>query len=100
MDLIPPDMHLPILARLVLKAPGRRLGRTQLMKLCYFLQEIEQVPIRYDFRLFNYGPFDSEVLYDPVYCSGIDTGSVLFDVLCIIMLHLGLHAKFSFAQPG
>lgn len=59
-----PETHLAIMARMVLQAPSSKLGRTQLMKLCYFLQEIEGVPIRYDFRLFNYGPFDSEVLSD------------------------------------
>lgn len=59
-----PETHLAIMARMVLQAPNSKLGRTQLMKLCYFLQEIEGVPIRYDFRLFNYGPFDSEVLSD------------------------------------
>lgn len=64
MDNISPDTHLAIIARLVSKAPGKKLGRTQLMKLCYFLQEIEQVPVRYDFRLFNFGPFDSDVLSD------------------------------------
>jgi uncharacterized protein YwgA len=64
MDTISPATQLAIIARMVLKAPGKKLGRTQLMKLCYFLQEIEDVPVRYDFRLFNYGPFDSEVLSD------------------------------------
>ena len=59
-----PETHLAIMARLVFQAPNSKLGRTQLMKLCYFLQEIEGVPMRYDFRLFNYGPFDSEVLSD------------------------------------
>jgi len=43
-------------------SPG--LGRTQLMKLLYFLQELKGVDLGYDFRLFNYGPFDSEVLSD------------------------------------
>jgi len=64
MDPTLPETHLAIMARMVLQAPSSKLGRTQLMKLCYFLQEIEGVPIRYDFRLFNYGPFDSEVLSD------------------------------------
>lgn len=34
------------------------------MKLFYFLQELKGVPLGYDFRLFTYGPFDSEVLSD------------------------------------
>ena len=53
-----------ILARLVCNAPDRKLGRTQLMKLFYFLQELKGVQLGYDFRLFAYGPSDSEVLSD------------------------------------
>ncbi|CAN5168436.1 hypothetical protein BH10PLA2_BH10PLA2_18190 [soil metagenome] len=34
------------------------------MKLFYFLQELKGVALGYDFRLFTYGPFDSEVLSD------------------------------------
>ena len=64
MDAISPEAHVAIIARMVVKSQDRKLGRTQLMKLCYFLQEIEHVPVKYDFRLFNYGPFDSEVLSD------------------------------------
>src|SRR5437762_2069026 len=40
------------------------LGRTSLMKLCYFLQEIRGVPLGYEFSLYSYGPFDADVLSD------------------------------------
>ena len=40
------------------------LGRTSLMKLCYFLQSVRGVPPGYDFSLYSYGPFDSDVLSD------------------------------------
>ncbi len=40
------------------------LGRTALMKYCYFLQVIGRVPLGYHFSLYSYGPFDSEVLSD------------------------------------
>lgn len=40
------------------------LGRTSLMKLCYFLQALKRVPLEYTFSLYSYGPFDSEVLSD------------------------------------
>lgn len=53
-----------ILARMVSTAPDKKLGRTQVMKLFYFLQELKGVQLGYDFRLFTYGPFDSEVLSD------------------------------------
>jgi len=34
------------------------------MKLCFFLQESFGVPLGYDFSLYSYGPFDSDVLSD------------------------------------
>jgi uncharacterized protein len=40
------------------------LGRTALMKLAYLLQTLKGVPLGYDFRLYTYGPFDSDLLDD------------------------------------
>jgi hypothetical protein len=34
------------------------------MKLMYFLQEMKDVSLGYDFRLFHYGPYDEDVLDD------------------------------------
>lgn len=53
-----------ILSRMVVNAPNQELGRTKVMRLFYFLQELKGVPLGYDFRLFTYGPFQSEVLSD------------------------------------
>ncbi len=52
------------LASLAGAAPGRSIGRTAAVKLLYFLQELFDVPLGYDFRLYTYGPFDDEVLHD------------------------------------
>ena len=41
-----------------------RLGRTAFMKLCFFLQESRNVPLGYQFSIYSYGPFDSDVLTD------------------------------------
>ena len=62
-----------VLARMVSKAPEKKLGRTQVMKLFYFLQELKGVSLGYDFRLFTYGPFDSEVLSDLATACNLDT---------------------------
>lgn len=59
-----PEARIAILARMAKLVPDQRLGRTQVMKLLYFLQELKGILVGYDFRLFNYGPFDSEVLSD------------------------------------
>jgi hypothetical protein len=55
--------RLGALVRLAERTSGN-LGRTQLMKLCYFLQVFRSVPLGYSFSLYSYGPFDSEVLSD------------------------------------
>jgi uncharacterized protein YwgA len=52
-----------LLSELVAQAPGK-LGRTAIMKLVYFLQTLKGVPLEYDFRLYTYGPFESDVLND------------------------------------
>jgi len=57
----------PIFQRLGLLAElsrRARLGRTALMKLLFFLQESKGVPLNYQFSLYSYGPFDSDVLAD------------------------------------
>jgi uncharacterized protein len=43
---------------------AKGLGRTALMKYCYFLQAVCGVPLGYHFSLYSYGPFDSDVLSD------------------------------------
>ncbi|MBY0523540.1 MAG: hypothetical protein K2R98_09070 [Gemmataceae bacterium] len=52
-----------LLGQLVSQSPSK-LGRTALMKLAYLLQTIKEVPLGYDFRMYTYGPFDSDVLND------------------------------------
>jgi uncharacterized protein YwgA len=69
------ETRLAVLARLVSQAPAKKLGRTQVMKLFYFLQELQGVPLGYDFRLFTYGPFDPEVLSDLATACGLNTVS-------------------------
>jgi uncharacterized protein len=74
-----PETRVAILTRMVKNAPGRPLGRTQVMKLFYFLQELKGVRLGYRFRLFNYGPFDSEVLSD--ISSACGRGTVVEDTV-------------------
>lgn len=52
---------IPVLAE---RAPAGHIGRTALMKYLYFLQVIRNVPLEYNFSLYSYGPFDSDVLAD------------------------------------
>src|SRR5882672_1722091 len=56
--------RIAVLTRLVRKSPSGDLGRTAIMKLVYFLTELRDVPLKYRFSLYSYGPFDSTVLQD------------------------------------
>jgi uncharacterized protein len=55
--------RLAIISALV-RAAQTKLGRTSVMKLAYFLQTLKDVPLGYNFRLYTYGPYDSNVLAD------------------------------------
>lgn len=59
-----------LIAELVRRAPSPP-GRTALMKLAYFLKTLKGVPLSYDFRLYTYGPFDSDVLDDLKYAEAL-----------------------------
>lgn len=58
------DVRLAVITELVSRAPSGHVGRTALVKLCYFLQTVRKVPLGYRFTLYSYGPFDSNVLAD------------------------------------
>ena len=53
-----------LIAYLAEHSPSAWIGRTALMKYCYFLQALRGVPLGYDFSLYSYGPFDAAVLSD------------------------------------
>jgi hypothetical protein len=56
--------RLGLMAVLAERAPNGQIGRTALMKYMYFLQTLRNVPLRYNFTMYSYGPFDSDVLAD------------------------------------
>ena len=56
-------LRLAVLSTLVKEAP-QKPGRTALMKFAYLLQTVRGVPLGYNFELYNYGPYDSELLSD------------------------------------
>jgi len=56
-------LRLGILTELVERS-SCKLGRTAIMKLAFLLQTLKGVPLDYNFRLYTYGPYDSDVLND------------------------------------
>ena len=65
-----------LLAALVNQAPDQRLGRTALMKLLFLLTTVRDVLVGYRFRMYTYGPFDSEVLSDVDYAARLEALAV------------------------
>jgi uncharacterized protein YwgA len=57
------DLRIAVLTSLVDRAE-RPLGRTALMKCAYLLQAARNVPLRYRFHLYNYGPYVDALLAD------------------------------------
>jgi uncharacterized protein YwgA len=55
------------------------LGKTAMQKLVYLVQELHRVPIGYRFRLYNYGPYSSDLAEDLTYVEFLDGISVDFD---------------------
>ena len=71
-----PDIHsmldrIALIADLVARAPATGLGRTAIMKCLFFLKVVKDVPLPYRFRLYTYGPFDSDVLDDLQYAQAL-----------------------------
>jgi hypothetical protein len=58
-----PKLRLAVIGSLAEKLSGK-LGRTGIMKLTFFLQELKEVPLGYSYRIYTYGPYDGQVLTD------------------------------------
>jgi hypothetical protein len=56
------NSRLAVIATLVEMNPG--MDRTELMRLCYFLQTLRGVRLGYRFTLYSHGPSDPDVLSD------------------------------------
>lgn len=55
-----------------------RFGKTALQKFVYLLQELFNIKVGYDFSLYTYGPFSSELLGDLDYVASLDGVNVNF----------------------
>jgi uncharacterized protein len=56
-------LRLAVISGFVERLSGK-LGRTAVMKLTFFLQELKGAPLGYAYRLYTYGPYDAQVLSD------------------------------------
>jgi uncharacterized protein YwgA len=53
-----------------------QLGKTAVMKLLHLLQDGLNVPLGYRFTLYNYGPYDSNVMSDIEFAESLDRVTV------------------------
>ncbi|MDD4802808.1 MAG: hypothetical protein PHF24_07700 [Syntrophomonas sp.] len=56
------NKRLGIISEIVKEVPG--LGKTAMMKYIFLLQKVYKVPLGYDFEIYTYGPYSSEVMED------------------------------------
>ena len=52
--------RLQVLTGIAQRVPG--IGKTAMMKCAFFLQTIHKVPLNYQFEIYTYGPYSSEVM--------------------------------------
>jgi uncharacterized protein YwgA len=67
------------LARLYDKKGELNLGKTALQKLVYFLQEVHGVPLGYEYTLYTYGPFSTELVADLDTAASMDYVRAVYD---------------------
>ena len=71
--------RMSLISEIVKQKPA--LGKTAIMKFIYILQQIYKVPIGYDYEIYTYGPYSSEVMEDvrlAVNFNAIDMDTVTF----------------------
>jgi uncharacterized protein YwgA len=64
------EKQIGIIAKIVSENPGK--GKTALMKYVYLLQKVYKVPMGYDYSIYTYGPYSSEVMADIDFLSNTD----------------------------
>ena len=62
--------RLGIISKIVNEKPG--LGKTAIMKYLFLLQKVYKVPLGYDFQIYTYGPYSSEVMEDIDHAKQLD----------------------------
>jgi len=62
--------RLGVISHIVKKKPG--IGSTALMKCLYIAQEVFDVPLGYDYRMYTYGPYCGQVVADTEIADTLD----------------------------
>jgi len=67
-----------VIGEIARRKMSAQLGKTALMKLLHLLQDGLGVPLGYRFTLYNYGPYDTEVMSDIDFAQSLGRVSVQY----------------------
>lgn len=67
------------------------LGKTAMMKFIFILQQVYKVPLGYDYEIYTYGPYSSEVMEDIQLAS--DYNAISINTVRFPSGHLGYELK-------
>lgn len=69
--------RLSIISQVLIYNPS--IGKTAIMKLIFFLQKVYKLPLDYNYRIYTYGPYSSEVSedIDLAYHEGLLTSTIV-----------------------
>lgn len=68
-----------LIAHLARRAHGKKLGKTKIQKLMYFLVAVKNIPVDYFYRFHTYGPYCDELAGDVDYLAAINCLNVSFE---------------------
>ena len=66
--------RIDIIHELAIKSPN--LGKTAMMKYLFLLQQVYKVPLNYDFEIYTFGPYSSEVMGDIDFANSFNVISI------------------------
>lgn len=78
-----------MISKLVAEKPN--LGKTAIMKMLFLLQQVYKVPLGYDYEIYTYGPYSSEVMNDIDFAS--QTGAVSINAVMYPTGYIGYNLK-------
>lgn len=83
------NKRIGVISKLVEEKPN--LGKTAMMKMLFLLQQVYKVPLGYNYEIYTYGPYSSEVMNDIDFAS--QTGVVSIDAVMYPSGYIGYSLK-------
>lgn len=81
--------RMSLISKIVKEKPS--LGKTAMMKFIFILQQVYKVPLGYDYEIYTYGPYSSEVMEDIQLA--VDYNAISIDTVNFPSGYLGYELK-------